>query len=138
MRGKFFAVTAWCLIAFGGAIAAWAHHSFAAEYDLKKAIEVHGTIVEVRLENPHSFFVLDVKDANGKSVEWSAETSSPSTMTGEHNWSRNIIKPGDEITFTLLPSKISTSAGILYKAVAADGRVLLEDKSRLRGDPTAQ
>jgi hypothetical protein len=38
----------------------------------------------------------------------------------------------------LLPSKIATSAGILYKAIASDGRVILEDKSRLRGDPTAE
>ena len=51
---------------------------------------------------------------------------------------KDFAVPGDEITFTLLPSKIASSAGILYKAVASDGRVILEDKSRLRGDPTAQ
>ena len=78
MRGKFFAVTAWCLFAFGAAMPALAHHSFAAEYDLKKAIEVHGTIVEVRLENPHSFFVVDVKDATGKLQRWYFEAGTPS------------------------------------------------------------
>lgn len=117
-----------------------AHHGSAVSYETKldKAVTMKGVVTEFVWRNPHVYIIYNVKDANGKTVEWSAETSSPATMTGEHNWSRTIIKPGDEITFTLLPSKIATSAGILYKAVAADGRVLLEDKSRLRGDPTAQ
>jgi hypothetical protein len=34
----------------------------------------------------------------------------------------------------VLPSRVGASAGLLYKAVAADGKVLIEDKSRLRGD----
>ena len=38
MRGTFFIVIALCLIALGAAMPAWTHHSFAAEYDLKKAI----------------------------------------------------------------------------------------------------
>ena len=50
---------------------------------------------------------FSVKDASGKLVEWSAETSSPSSMTGEHGWSRTTVKAGDELTFTVLPSKIT-------------------------------
>jgi hypothetical protein len=119
---------------------ALAHHGSAVSYETKldKAVTHKGTVTEFVWRNPHVYIIYNVKDANGKTVEWSAETSSPSTMTGEHNWTRTTIKPGDEITFTLLPSKIATAAGILYKAVGSDGRVILEDKSRLRGDPTAQ
>ena len=119
---------------------ALAHHGSGISYEtkLEKAVTMKGTVTEFVWRNPHVYIIYNVKDANGKVVEWSAETSSPSTMTGEHNWTRTTIKPGDEITFTLLPSKISTAAGILYRAVASDGRVILEDKSRLRGDPTAQ
>lgn len=119
---------------------ALAHHGSAISYEtrLDKAVTMKGTVTQFVWRNPHVYIIYNVKDVNGKVVEWSAETSSPSTMTGNHNWTRTTIKPGDEITFTLLPSKIATSAGILYKAVAADGRVLLEDKSRLRGDPTAE
>jgi len=119
---------------------ALAHHGSAVSYEtkLEKAVTMKGTVTEFVWRNPHVYIIYNVKDANGNIVEWSAETSSPSTMTGEHNWTRTTIKPGDEITFTLLPSKIAAAAGILYKAVASDGRVILEDKSRLRGDPTAQ
>ncbi len=40
----------------GGAATAWAHHSFAAAFDMNKPVTVQGTIVQVRLENPHSWF----------------------------------------------------------------------------------
>ena len=117
-----------------------AHHGSGISYEtaLEKAISMKGTVTEFVWKNPHCYILYNVKDANGKVVEWSAETSSPSSMTGEHGWSRITVKAGDELTFTVLPSKISTSAGLLYKLVAADGKVLLEDKSRLRGDPTQQ
>ena len=117
-----------------------AHHGSGISYEtaLEKAISMKGTVTEFVWKNPHCYILYNVKDANGKVVEWSAETSSPSSMTGEHGWSRTTVKAGDELTFTVLPSKISTSAGLLYKLVAADGKVLLEDKSRLRGDPTQQ
>jgi len=119
---------------------ALAHHGSAISYETKldKAVTHKGVVTEFVWRNPHVYIIYNVKGPDGKVIEWSAETSSPSSMTGEHNWTRTTIKPGDEITFTLLPSKIASSAGILYKAVAADGRVILEDKSRLRGDPTAQ
>ena len=139
MNGK--RTLVFCLIAIAVvSLPALAHHGSGISYEtkLEKAVTMKGTVTEFVWRNPHVYIIYNVKDANGKIVEWSAETSSPSTMTGEHNWTRTTIKPGDEITFTLLPSKISTAAGILYRAVASDGRVILEDKSRLRGDPTAQ
>ena len=115
-----------------------AHHGSAISYEtqLEKAISMKGTVTEFVWKNPHCYILYNVKDASGKVVEWSAETSSPSSMTGEHGWSRTTVKAGDELTFTVLPSKVSTSAGLLYKLVAADGKVLLEDRSRLRQDPT--
>jgi Family of unknown function (DUF6152) len=117
-----------------------AHHGSAISYEtqLEKAITMKGTVTEFVWKNPHCYILYNVKDASGKMVEWSAETSSPSSMTGEHGWSRTTVKAGDELTFTVLPSKITSTAGLLYKLVAADGKVLLEDKSRLRQDPSQQ
>ena len=122
MIGKFFAVIAWALIAFGAAIPAWAHHSFAAEYDLKKAIEVHGTIVEVRLENPHSFFVLDAKDAAGKLQRWYFEAGTPSGMI-RNGYRKNMIPPGTEVTIKGFAAKDADNRGMLQQLVTSDGRV---------------
>ena len=58
----------------------WAHHSFAAAYDMTKSITIQGAIVQVRLTNPHSWFFLDVKDADGKLTRWAFEAGTPSGM----------------------------------------------------------
>ena len=77
------------LALFAVAIPMSAHHSFAAAYDMTKEITVTGVIVQVRLENPHSWFFLDVKGTDGKTEKWSFEAGTPSGMI------RNGFKPGE-------------------------------------------
>ena len=110
------------------------HHGSAVSYDtrLSVAITMKGTVTEVRWRNPHVFIMYEVKDDKGETVLWSAETSSPTSMIGEHGWTSHTVNPGDVLTLTVLPSRAGTPAGLLYKVVAADGKVLLQDESRLR------
>ncbi len=110
-----------------------AHHGSGVSYDvdIAKLTTMTGTVTEWVWRNPHSFIMYDVKDAGGKVVKWTAETSSIQSMQGEHGWSRTTLKSGDVITVTVFPSRAGTSAGLLYKVVAAGGKVLLEDPSRL-------
>ena len=49
-----------------------AHHGDAGRYD-ESAFVITGTIVEIRLTNPHSIMVFDVTDADGKTVRWQGE-----------------------------------------------------------------
>ncbi len=44
-----------------------AHHSFAAEYDSKKTITVHGVVQKVAWVNPHAYVWVDVKDERWQS-----------------------------------------------------------------------
>jgi len=102
---------------------AWAHHSFAAEYDMKHPIELHGVIAQVRLENPHSWFVVDVKDAaTGKVDRWSFEAGTPSGMI-RNGYRPGMIKPGDEVTIKGFQSKDSDVRGMLRELVTSDGHV---------------
>src|SRR2546429_487516 len=39
----------------------FAHHSFAAEYDSTKKVELKGTVTKFEWTNPHAHFYLDVK-----------------------------------------------------------------------------
>src|SRR5881394_626078 len=70
-----------------------AHHSFAAAYDMTKPVTVQGKIVQVRLENPHSWFFLDVKDASGNVERWAFEAGTPSGMI-RNGYKRDEIKAG--------------------------------------------
>ena len=83
MKRKLVAVAVPVLAALAGALPTWAHHSFAAAFDMNQPIEVKGTITQVRLENPHSWFFLDVKDANGNVEKWAFEAGTPSGMLRE-------------------------------------------------------
>ena len=121
------------VIAVAGAGGAFAHHGSAVSYDtdIAKLITMTGTVTEWVWRNPHCFVIYEVKDASGAVTKWTAETSSTFSMQGEFGWSRTTLKPGDVITIGVLPSRAGTPAGLLYKVVNAEGKVLIEDRSRL-------
>jgi hypothetical protein len=76
-----------------------AHHSFAAEYDADKPVQMTGTITKVEWMNPHVYFYMDVKnEENGKVVNWACEMGSPNALTRQ-GWTRNTLKVGMKVAF---------------------------------------
>jgi hypothetical protein len=74
-----------------------AHHSFAAEYDSRKTITVHGIVQKVAWVNPHAYVWVDVKDDSGKVITYAFESlSSNALMRG--GWTKNSLKAGDKVT----------------------------------------
>jgi hypothetical protein len=57
-----------------------AHHSFAAEFDANKCMDLTGTFTSFEWQNPHGYFHLDVKDPSGNVTSWTFETVSLSTL----------------------------------------------------------
>ncbi|MBZ5577899.1 MAG: hypothetical protein LAP40_15160 [Acidobacteriia bacterium] len=122
MKSGVFAVLVGGLVALG-ALPAWAHHSFAAAYDMQQPVTVHGVIANVLLRNPHSWFLIDVKDASGKVDEWAFEAGTPSGMI-RNGYKPNIIKAGTEVTIKGFRAKdASQKRGMLRELVTADGQV---------------
>ena len=110
------------LVVLGMVVPAWAHHSFAAAYDLTQPVTVHGTITQVLLRNPHSWFLIDVKDANGKVEEWSFEAGTPSGMI-RNGYKPGIIKAGAEVTIKGFRARdASQKRGMLRELTTADGQ----------------
>jgi DNA/RNA endonuclease YhcR with UshA esterase domain len=121
MKRTIGAALVWTLVSLGAAATASAHHSFAAAFDMNKPVTVQGTIVQVRLENPHSWFFLDVKNASGKVERWAFEAGTPSGMV-RNGFKPGIIKKGVEVTIKGFHAKDpSQNAGMLRELVLADG-----------------
>ena len=80
-------------------LSAWqalAHHSFSAEYDADKPVQVTGTVTKVEWMNPHARFYVDVKDDGGKVTNWEFELGSPNGLMRQ-GWTRNSLKTGDVV-----------------------------------------
>jgi hypothetical protein len=80
-----------------GATAAYAHHSFAAQYDAKQQVTLKGTITKVEWMNPHAYFYVDVPDETGKMVNWAVEGGAPNVLYRE-GWKPTTLKQGDQVT----------------------------------------
>ena len=76
---------------------AFAHHSFAAEYDSSKPLKLTGAVTKVDWANPHVYFYIDVKDEKGKVTNWAFEMGAPAVLT-RSGWKRSSVKIGDVIT----------------------------------------
>ena len=101
---------------------ALAHHSFAAEFDADKPVTVKGVITAVRLENPHSWFFLDVAGTDGKVEKWSFEASTPSSLI-RSGFKPGTVKAGDEVTIKGYHARdAGANAGAGRELVMADGR----------------
>src|SRR5438067_10755885 len=57
-----------------------AHHSFAAEFDDTKPVKVTGTITKVEWQNPHIWFYVDVKAADGTVTNWAFSGGAPGQL----------------------------------------------------------
>jgi hypothetical protein len=122
MEGRRFSVLVAGVVLLASASPARAHHSFSAAFDANQPVTVHGVITEVRLENPHSWFFIDVKDASGKLEKWSFEASTPTSLI-RSGVKPGFIKSGDEVTIKGYHARdASQNAGAAREIVLADGR----------------
>lgn len=108
-------------LATGLATPVMAHHSFAAHYDTQKTITIQGSIVNVRLTNPHSWFFLDVKEPDGSTSRWSFEAGTPGGMI-RNGYKATELPPGTVVTITGAPSRDKQKVGMLQRLTTADGK----------------
>jgi Family of unknown function (DUF6152) len=104
-----------------GSLAAWGHHSFAAEYDAAKPITLKGTVIKMDWVNPHSWLHIRVTEEDGKVVEWLCETAPPNGLY-RNGWRKDSLKEGEQVTVEGFRAKDSTNTITARSVVTADGR----------------
>jgi hypothetical protein len=57
-----------------------AHHSFAAEFDINQPIKLTGVLTRMDFVNPHGWIYIDVKQPDGKVVNWAIESGGPTQL----------------------------------------------------------
>jgi len=105
-----------------------AHHSFAAEYDANKPIQVKGTVTKVEWTNPHARIYVDVKDENGNVTNWNFELGGPLQLN-RLGWKRDAVKVGDQVTVQGYMAKDGAKMANARNVVFADGRKIFAGSS---------
>ncbi len=103
------------------AVPAAAHHSFAAEYDAAKPVQLKGTVTKVEWTNPHARFYVDVKEADGSVANWNLELASPNVLVRQ-GWTRQSLKVGDEITVSGAQAKDGSKMANARNVTLASGK----------------
>jgi uncharacterized protein DUF6152 len=110
------------------AAASYGHHSFSAEYDRDKPINVTGTVTKVEWTNPHARIYLDVTDADGKVVNWDFELGPPNGLMRQ-GWRRDSLRAGHVVTVNGFLSKDQQHVANARSVKLPDGRQVFAGSS---------
>ncbi len=78
------------------AVSAAAHHSFAAEFDIEKPIELRGTLTAMDWVNPHGWLYIDVENSDGTVTNWAIEAGG-ATQLLRRGLRKTDFPPGMEV-----------------------------------------
>jgi len=111
------------IAALAAAVPAFAHHSFAAEFDGQKPFRITGSLVKIEWTNPHTYFYVDVKDDSGNVVRWTLSAGSPGALS-RRGWKRSDLKFGDVIIVDGYLARDGSHLMDARRVTLPDGRVV--------------
>jgi hypothetical protein len=116
------------ILAFCPLAASHGHHSFAAEFDRNKPIELTGTVTKVEWTNPHARIYIDVQEEGGKVVNWDFELGPPNGLMRQ-GWNRNSLQQGHVVKINGFLSKDQEHVANARSVFLPDGRQVFAGSS---------
>ena len=85
-----------CIACMSAVVPMYAHHSFAAEFDEKKIVDLVGTVLEMEWVNPHTWIHIAVPNPDGTISKWMIEGNTPNSLL-RAGFTKNSLAPGTEV-----------------------------------------
>ena len=100
---------------------AFAHHSFAAEYDDQKPLKITGTLTKVDWMNPHIWYYVDVKNPDGTVTSWAISGGAPGQLM-RRGITKDLLVVGSEVNVEGFRAKDGSNNGFGQRVTYKDGR----------------
>ena len=112
------------VLALSGAGAAFAHHSFGAEFDQNAPITLNGEVIKFEWVNPHSWIHIDYVNPKTNAHEhWRVEGGAPSALL-RRGWDRNTLKPGTKIVVRAFRARDGDTRASAAEIAFPNGQVM--------------
>ena len=105
-----------------------AHHAFAAEFDSTQPVKVKGTIAKMEWSNPHAWLHVDVKEPDGKVINWRFELGAPNALI-RLGWKTDMVPVGVEVSVEGFRAKAGGPVANGRSIKLADGKELFSGGS---------
>jgi hypothetical protein len=126
------------LLAALASTTAFAHHSISAEFDMNRPVTFTGTVTKIEWTNPHIYTHVEVKEPDGKVVEYRVEGGPPNALY-RAGWRKDTLKIGETVTVSGLRAKIATSTNIgVATLTTADGKKVFQNGGGGAAAPSQQ
>ena len=108
-------------VLLSGSSSIFGHHGN-SDYDLKNQVTLRVTVTDFLFINPHSFIKFTAQNDQGNTDEWQGELPSPGLLARRAGWTKDTVKPGDQITVIGSPAKNGSHTMQIKKIVLANGQ----------------
>jgi hypothetical protein len=115
---------------FAAGGSALAHHSFAAEFDVKSPVSFKGKVVKVELINPHSWIHVEITNPDGAKEVWMVEGGSPNALFRK-GITKASIPIGAELQVTGYQARDKGKRCVGRTIQFADGKPLFFESTRI-------